>query len=102
MGARDVFEGARHGDSHCQHLVSEEAKFLGQGITSVIHMFSPDCVIMGGGLSHAFDQLEAGIHDVIREDAMLPFKCVPVVRSALGDDSGLYGAACMVLDAQRA
>lgn len=102
VDARDVFEGARHGDGHCQHLVSEEAMFLGQGITSVIHMFSPDRVIMGGGLSHAFDQLEAGIHNVICADAMPPFKSVPVVRSALGDDSGLYGAACMVLDASRA
>ena len=30
---------------------------------------------------------------------MPPFKTVPVVKAALGGDSGLVGAACMVLDA---
>ena len=98
VDARDVFEGARAGDSHCLHLVGEEAMYLGQGITSVIHIFSPDRVVMGGGVSNAFDQLEPGIHDVIRRDAMTPFRTVPVVKSALGDDSGLFGAARLVLD----
>ena len=98
VDARDVFEGARAGDSHCLHLVAEEAMYLGQGITSVIHIFSPDRVVMGGGVSNAFDQLEPGIHDVIRRDAMTPFRTVPVVKSALGDDSGLFGAARLVLD----
>ena len=98
VDARDVFEGARAGDSHCLHLVGDEAMYLGQGITSVIHIFSPDRVVMGGGVSNAFDQLEPGIHDVIRRDAMTPFRTVPVVKSALGDDSGLFGAARLVLD----
>ena len=98
VDARDVFEGARAGDSHCLHLVGEEAMYLGQGITSIIHIFSPDRVVMGGGVSNAFDQLEPGIHDVIRRDAMTPFRTVPVVKSALGDDSGLFGAARLVLD----
>ena len=44
IDARDVFEGARADDSHCLDLVAEEAKYLGQGITSVIHIFSPDRV----------------------------------------------------------
>lgn len=98
VDARDVFEGAHAGDSHCLHLVGEEAMYLGQGITSVIHIFSPDRVVMGGGVSNAFEQLEPGIHDVIRRDAMPPFRTVPVVKSALGDDSGLFGAARLVLD----
>ena len=102
VDARDVFEGARAGDSHCLHLVGEEAMYLGQGITSVIHIFSPDRVVMGGGVSNAFDQLEPGIHDVIRRDAMPPFRTVPVVKSALGDDSGLFGAARLVLDSSGA
>lgn len=99
IDAIHVFEGARAGDRLCRDLVAEEAMYLGQGITSVIHMFSPDRVIMGGGLSQAFDQLAPGIHDIIRRDAMPPFKTVPVVKAALGGDSGLVGAACMVLDA---
>ena len=102
IDARDVFEGARADDSHCLDLVAEEARYLGQGITSVIHIFSPDRVVMGGGLSKAFDQLEPGINEIISRDAMPPFRSVPVVKSALGDDSGLFGAASLVLDASGA
>ena len=98
IDARHVFDGARDGDRTCMELVAGEAMYLGQGITSVIHMFSPDRVIMGGGLSNAFDLLEGGIHDVIRRDAMPPFKDVPVVKAGLGGDSGLFGAARLVLD----
>jgi glucokinase len=100
VDARDVFDGARAGDAHCLHLVAEEAMYLGQGITSAIHMFSPERVVLGGGLSHGFDLLAPGIHDVIRRDAMMPFRTVPVVAAALGDDSGLMGAASLILDAQ--
>ena len=100
VDARDVFEGARAGDAHCLHLVAEEAMYLGQGITSAIHMFSPERVVLGGGVANGFALLEAGIHDVIRRDAMAPFRTVPVVAAALGGDSGLMGAAALVLDSR--
>ena len=99
--ARHVFEGARAVDSVCVDLLAGEAMYLGQGITSVIHMFSPDRVIMGGGLSNGFDLLDKGMHDIIRRDAMPPFKDVPVVKAGLGGDSGLFGAASLVADAAR-
>jgi glucokinase len=97
INARHVVDGARLGDPTCLELLREEANYLGVGFTGLIHMFSPERVIMGGGVSNAFDLLEGDIHDVIRRDAMLPFKNVPVVRAGLGDDSGLLGAAALVL-----
>ena len=102
IDARDVFEGARAGDAHCLHLVAEEAMYLGQGITSAIHMFSPERVILGGGVANGFALLEQGIHDVIRRDAMVPFRTVPVIAAELGDDSGLMGAASLILDPRTA
>ncbi len=98
VNARHVIEGAQVGDPQCRALVAEEAMYLGQGITSIIHAFSPERVIMGGGLAQGFDLFEAGIHEVIESDAMAPFKTIRVVRSDLGDDSGLVGAATMVIE----
>ncbi len=94
---KHVFEGARAGDRRCRQLVTEEAVYLGQGITSAIHVLSPERVIIGGGLSNGFDLLENGIRKVIRRDALPAFRSVPVLRASLGDDSGLWGAASMVL-----
>ena len=98
VDSRHVFDGARAGDAHCLRLVEEEAAYLGQGITSAIHMFSPERVILGGGVSNGFDLLDRGIHEVIRRDAMEPFREVPVIAAALGDVSGLMGAAALILD----
>jgi len=96
ISAKQVFERARAGDPECLSLVKQEARYLGQGITSIIHLASPERVVMGGGLSHAFDLFENGIHAVIRADAMAPFKDVKVVPAALGDNSGLIGAAALM------
>jgi predicted NBD/HSP70 family sugar kinase len=83
------------GDPVCLRLLQEEAEFLGAGFTGLIHLYSPERVIMGGGVSNAFDLLERDIHAVIRRDALPPFKTVPVVRAGLGHDSGLIGAAAL-------
>ncbi|MFK0689458.1 ROK family protein [Mesorhizobium sp. IMUNJ 23033] len=91
--------GRRAGDPQCLELIREEAKFLGQGFTSLIHLYSPERVIMGGGVSHAFDLLAEDMHDVIRNDAMVLFRDVEIVPAALADNSGIIGAAELALDA---
>jgi glucokinase len=71
--ARHVVEGARQGDPTCLALLREEAAYLGAGFTSLIHLFSPERIIMGGGVSQAFDLMIDDIHAVIRRDATEPF-----------------------------
>ena len=98
---RDVVAGARAGDAACRALIDEEADYLGQGFTGLIQLFSPDLLVMGGGVSNAFDLMSDRIHAVIRRDAMQPFKAVPVVRAALGDNAGLVGAAALAIERTR-
>jgi glucokinase len=61
-------------------------------------LFSPERLIIGGGVSNAIDLMSERIHATIRPDAMQPFKDVQVVRAKLGDDAGLVGAASLSLD----
>ena len=95
--ARDVFEGARQGDAICLDLLAEEARYLGQGFTGIIHVFSPERIVMGGGVAQAFELLSGGIRATIARDAVAPFKPVEVVAAALGDNAGLIGAAALLL-----
>ncbi len=92
---RHVVAGARVGDPTSIRLLDEEADYLGQGFASLIHLFSPDLVIMGGGVSQGFDLIEGRIHAIIARDAMMPFRAVRVVPAGLGDNSGLVGAAAL-------
>lgn len=91
--ARHVADGARAGDEACKALMRDEAQLLGQGFTSLIHLYSPELLIMGGGVSKAYDLMRDDIHAVIRQDAMAPFKDVRVVPAQLGDMAGLVGVA---------
>ncbi len=92
----DVFALAREGNATAQSQIDEEARLLGIGITSLLHLYSPEMIIIGGGLSNAFDQLHPGINSYIHGNAMTAFKDVPIVKAKLGGNSGLVGAASML------
>jgi glucokinase len=96
VDARQVFEAARAGDALACELVAEQAARLGVGIASLLHLFSPQAVVIGGGVSAGFDLLQAGIDAEVRARAMPPFRDVPIVAAQLGPNSGLVGAACLV------
>jgi glucokinase len=93
--ATAVFAAAASGDARAQQLIAEEAAILGQGFASLLHLYSPDVLVMGGGLSNQFDALKPGIEASLKRAAMAPFRDTPVLRAALGDNSGLVGAATL-------
>lgn len=95
LHARDIFTAARDGDGLARDLVAEEAEILGQGVRSLLHLYSPDLVVIGGGLSNAFDQLEGGIRAYISARALPPFREIPIRRAELGDLSGVVGTAAL-------
>jgi glucokinase len=92
-------DAARAGDALAQELVAHEAAELGLGIVNLLHIFSPQAVVIGGGVSAGFDLLQAGIAAQVRRRALPPFRDVPVLPAALGPNAGLVGAASLVLPA---
>ncbi|PYE94781.1 glucokinase [Rhizobium sp. PP-F2F-G38] len=99
-GARAVVEAARVGDPAALALIAKEAEWLGIGLTNLLHIFSPDIVVIGGGLSNAFDLLIGGIRSVVATRAMSAYRDVVIVRAELGTNAGLVGAAGLVFPAQ--
>jgi glucokinase len=98
LDASHAVQGARQGDPQCLALLNEEADYLGAGFTTLLHLYSPELIIMGGGVSEAFDLLSPRVHQRMHRDAMPPFKKIQVVKAALGGNSGLVGAAALAAD----
>ncbi|MEK8026953.1 ROK family protein [Pseudaquabacterium rugosum] len=92
-----LVRAARDGDAAAGRLIDEEASALGLGIVNLLHLFSPQRVVLGGGVAQAFDLLQAGIAREIDKRAMPPFRDVPVVAASCGQDAGLVGAAALIL-----
>ena len=93
--ARHVVAGARAGDPTCRALLGEEADYLAQGFISLVHLFSPELIVLGGGVSQAFDLIGDRIVAGVREGVMPAFRDVRIVAAALGDNCGLIGAAAL-------
>jgi len=94
---RNVVDAARAGDPIAFSLLEEEARWLGIGFTNLLHLYSPDVLVMGGGISNGFDLLRENIEATIRNRIMPAYRDVPIVPGLLGRHAGLIGAASLIL-----
>ena len=96
LTARAVVAAALQGDAFARAVMDRSIDGLAVGLANVIHLFNPDLVILGGGVSEGLTQLnllpgiKERIHDRLMSDLHKVFELVP---SVLGDNSGLLGAA---------
>ncbi len=95
---RHVVDAARKGDTAALELLNAEARWLGIGFTNLLHLYSPDVLVMGGGISHGFDLLHDQLAATVRERAMPAYRDVPIVAAQLGRHAGLIGAASLIFN----
>ena len=95
--ARDVARFAEAGDATARRLLAEEARYLGLGFANLLHLFAPEMIVVGGGVSECLPAMRADIEAVIRRQAMPAYRDVPIVAAALGSRAGVIGAALLVL-----
>jgi len=99
VDARMVCDAARENDELASMLLDRCCLWLGTGIGSMINVFNPSCVIIGGGLSLAGDMLISRLNRVLKSGrAFAPiFEDCTLRLAKLGDDAGLLGAARIAL-----
>lgn len=93
--AREVGEAANAGDDVALSIVHYAARVIGIGLVNLLHMFDPAIVVIGGSVSTMGAVLWEPLRATVRECAMPPYREIPLVPAALGDDSGLLGAAAL-------
>ncbi|MBF8299383.1 MAG: glucokinase, family [Dehalococcoidia bacterium] len=98
MGALHVFQAAAAGDALCRQLVDSVARELATGIVSLVHVFNPKLVILGGGVIQSWEMLETGVRQGVRDLTFRGFlDGLELTTSGFGDDVGVIGAAALVL-----
>ena len=90
-----TFAAAASGDRAALALVEVEARWLGLGLVNLIHIYSPDLVVLGGGMTAGLDLMRPFIAAEIASRAMIPFRDTPFLRASLLDNAGLVGAAAL-------
>lgn len=94
--ARHVFEAAASGDELGRNLVNREAEYLACGFVNLIHLFSPEAIVVGGGVGRRLSDMAAAITTHVTQRALPPYRGIPILEAALGDMSGVIGAASLV------
>ena len=98
-----VAQAARNGDAMSVALLEEVARDLAVGIVSLVHVFNPERIIIGGGVGRDWPLLRPVIEPYVRTHAMPVMReRLEIVMSALGGDAGLVGAAARVFDGEDA
>ena len=98
IDARTVFAAAATGDALALDLVAEQADFIGVGLVGLAHLFSPERIIIGGGVANGFEALLPGILARFQACAMPAFRPIEIVKAELGGNSGLIGAAMLAFE----
>jgi glucokinase len=91
--ARHLAAAWEQGDAAAKRLVQEIAEDLAFGLSHVVHLFHPEIIILGGGLSGVGEPLRASVEAALRPLTMEAFAPGPkIALAALGEDAVPVGA----------
>jgi glucokinase len=97
--AEEVAAAARRSEPGAVRVWDETVEALACGLTSIVNLFEPELVVLGGGVVRSGEQLLGPVREQVRVNTMKPAgQAAEIVASALGDHVGVVGAAAIVYD----
>src|SRR5918912_1678477 len=91
--AHRIVRLANEGDRTAIDILTGVGRRLGAGIATLVNVFNPELVVVGGGFSAAGDYLLGPARDFVAREALPPARdLVRIVRAELGTAAGLVGA----------
>lgn len=64
------------------------------GLTTIVHMLNPSCILLGGGVMEQSYVTEQ-IREILYRNIMPSFRHVKVQKTELGNRAGMLGAAVL-------
>lgn len=89
-----IARAAEQGDTIAREILQRAGSYLGIGIANLITIFSPERVVIGGGMSRLGDWLlEPARAEVMARCHLTPLDRVQITLAQLGGEAGVIGAA---------
>jgi glucokinase len=99
--ARHLAAALQQRDPAAQQILRETAEDLAFALSHVVHLFHPQIIVMGGGLSGVGEPLRAAVADALSRFVMEAFSPGPrLALAALGEDAVPTGALTLARGAR--
>lgn len=96
--AEAIVEAARKGDQWAHSLIEDHARYLAYGLVSLLNLFNPELILIGGGLALAGDLLLEPARRLVDKMRIPLRQSVSIKAAELGAYSGVVGAGLLVFD----
>ena len=99
VSGRTAFQAVREGDEAAGEVVDTYITYLASGLASMINIFQPEVLSIGGGVSGEGQYLIDRLMPIIRQEQYGGdfIKLTEIRIAELGNDAGIIGAAFLGL-----
>jgi glucokinase len=95
----DLVRLAGDGDARATEALAGLGRILGAGLASLVNVFNPEVIVLGGGFGEAGELLFAPAREVVATEALAPARdLVRIVPAQLGPEAGLIGAGLIAYE----
>jgi glucokinase len=101
--AKDAAEAAAKGDQLAKAAFARAGFWFGRSLADFLHLFNPDIVVIGGGVSRCGDLFFLPMQESMKKHVISPryYENLKITRASLGDDAGLTGALALAQSIQK-
>ena len=94
ISGRTAFDAAKAGDGTAQTVIDEYCRYVGDGIVSLVNIFQPEYIVLGGGISKEGEYLLNPIRRFAEQNDFNKYAARTTLKVAeLFNDAGIVGAA---------
>ncbi|MDX1994482.1 MAG: ROK family protein [bacterium] len=93
-----VGQAAQAGDKLAREIVTRTGMLVGLGIVNLLHLFNPEIIVIGGGVTNSGEMMFKPMREAIQKYAIddAYWRDLRIESPALGEDVSLVGAAVLV------
>lgn len=98
LNGKEIFDLEKSGDKEIKEVVSTWVDYMTDGLSSLVYIFNPKLVIIGGGVTHQgdylLDKIKLSLDKKLGENYK---KNLEIKFAKLGNNAGLLGATYLLL-----
>ena len=101
LSAETISQAATAGDEFALEIFRKMGVYLGIAMANIVNTLNPEMIVIGGGVSAAFDLFSKHARaEVLQRAFPVPAERCQIVQAECGDDAGLIGAAWLAFGAR--